>query len=70
MELTNVELRDAVQRLNWKHGRGDLRGENAIQIASNGDIIAIATLQYGYSKFRVRVIGRTVHARGHQTTVK
>lgn len=67
--LTNRELYDAVQTLNWCYGRGDLRGDSAIQQAANGDYVCVASLQYGFSKFTVRVVGRTVYARGHQLTV-
>ena len=69
--LTNRELYDAVQTLNWCYGRGELRGNSAIQQAANGDYVCVASLQYGFSKFTVRVggRGRTVYARGHQLTV-
>jgi hypothetical protein len=67
--LTDRELYDAVQTLNWCYGRGELRGNSAIQQAANGDYVCVASLLYGFSKFTVRVAGRTVYARGHQLTV-
>jgi hypothetical protein len=68
--LTNREIYDAVQTLNWNYGRGELRGNAAIQEAANGTMVCVSSLQYGFSKFTVKVVGRTVYARGHQITVK
>lgn len=67
--LTRAELFAAIQRLNWLYGRGDLI-EREMRCFMDGRVELTARLQYGESKFTARFNGRTVYARGRQTTVK
>ena len=66
--LTRAELFAAIQRLNWLYGRGDLI-EREMRVFA-GRIECTSRLQYGTSRFTARFNGRTVYARGRQTTVK
>lgn len=67
--LTRMELVAAINKLNWNYGRGDLI-ERDMRFFADGRVECTAKLQYGMSKFTARFNGRTVYARGHQTTVK
>lgn len=65
-DLTMKDIFDAVQRLNWSYGRGDLV---SVKYAGRDLWLCESKLQYGISKFTARVRFRTVRARNHQTTV-
>ena len=67
--LTRADLFAAIQRLNWMYGRGEI-SDRTIRCFADGRVECTARLQYGESKFTARFNGRTVYARGHQTTVK
>ena len=67
--LTRTELFAAIQSLNWLYGRGELI-EREMRVFADGRTECTSRLQYGTSKFTARFNGRTVYARGHQTTVK
>ena len=67
--LTRAELFTAIRRLNWSYGRGELI-EREMRFFADGRIECTSRLQYGESKFTARFNGRTVYARGHQTTIK
>ena len=67
--LTRIELFHAIQNLNWQYGRGEITDYD-MKVFMDGRVELVAKLQYGVSKFTARFNGRTVYARGHQTTVK
>ena len=67
--LTRAELVEAIRHLNGVYGRGDLV-ERTIRVGMDGLVQCESKLQYGMSKFTARFNGRTVYARGHQTTIR
>ena len=67
--LTREELFAAIQSLNWQYGRGEI-SDLTMHCFADGRVELTARLQYGESKFTARFNGRTVYARGHQTTIK
>lgn len=58
-------VRVALTRLNWHHGRGDIVAVNAA-----AGTFTRRPHQCRPETRRFRVVGRTVHALGHQLTVQ